>query len=59
MSLYQVKYKLNEKDKTHWRFYNALSKATAKDMFRETVSDGSLAGEDPKIVEIVKKEPKN
>ena len=58
MSLYKVKYKLSKEEKPHYRFYKALSKETAKDMFKETVADGSLIGERPEIIEIIKKEPK-
>jgi len=58
MSLYKVKYKLSKEEKPHFRLYNALDKETAKEMFNTTVSLGSLIGEKPEIIEIIKKQPK-
>ena len=58
MSLYKIKYKLKEGDETHCRYYRALSKQTAEDMFNETVINGSLTGECPKILKVEKKPQK-
>lgn len=38
----------------HVRRYNALSESIALEMFKETVSSGSLIGESPEIVSVIK-----
>jgi hypothetical protein len=58
MSVYKIKYELKEGEEIHYRYYRALNKQTAKDMFQETVANGSLIGEHPKIVEVQKKNSK-
>ena len=57
MSVYKIRYELQEGE-THWRYYRALTKQTAKDMFEETVTNGSLTGEHPKILKVEKKNSK-
>jgi len=58
MSVYKIKYKLKEGEETHCRYYRALTKQTAQEMFEETVTNGSLIGEHPKILKVEKKTPK-
>jgi hypothetical protein len=58
MSLFKIKYKIKSDRKSHCRFYHALNKTTALDMFTETVKSGSLTGEDPKIVSVEKRSEK-
>ena len=58
MSLYKIEYQLKEGEKSHIRYYKALTRSTALDMFGETVDAGSLVGEKPKDVHVTKMEPK-
>ncbi|MBN86500.1 MAG: hypothetical protein CL885_03145 [Dehalococcoidia bacterium] len=58
MSVYKIKYELRNGEETHYRYYRALNKETAKEMFKETVESGSLTGHKPNIVEIRKETPK-
>ena len=58
MSLYKIEYQLKEGEKSHVRYYKALTKSTALDMFSETVDAGSLVGEKPEKVRVTKLEPK-
>lgn len=58
---YKVTYKLSsDPHKTHFRFYDALSKATALEMFSATCEE-SLVGESPSDIHIqeVSKDLKN
>jgi hypothetical protein len=50
MSIYKVEYQLKEGEETHKRYYRALKKSTALDMFQETIEEGSLVGEKPKNI---------
>lgn len=52
---YAISYELSDEPENskHVRYYNALNKATAKEMFKATCEE-SLIGEDPHIVEIKK-----
>lgn len=52
---YAISYEISDEcdASKHVRYYNALNKATAKEMFEATCEE-SLAGEDPHIVEIKK-----
>ena len=58
MSLYKIQYQLESGDKKHTRYYKALSESTALDMFKETVIEGSLVGENPANVRAIKLKPK-
>ena len=53
MSVFKVKYHIDNDDHLHTRSYQALSEATALEMFQETVESGSLTGETPTIVKVV------
>jgi hypothetical protein len=54
MSLYKVEYQLKEGEETHKRYYKALKKSTALDMFQQTIEEGSLVGEKPKNISATK-----
>jgi len=58
MSLFKIKYEIKSDIKPHHRFYHALNKTTALDMFNETVKSGSLTGEEAKVVSVEKKSEK-
>lgn len=55
MSVYKIEYELKDKKGKHYRFYNALDRQTAEEMFKETVGSGGLIGESPKITKVEKK----
>ena len=46
----------NRAARRHVRRYNALSESIALEMFKETISSGSLIGENPEIVSVTKLE---
>lgn len=52
---YAISYEISDESEgsKHVRYYNALNKATAEQMFEATCEE-SLIGEDPHIVEIKK-----
>tara|TARA_B100000287_G_C20092371_1_gene566974 strand:- start:329 stop:523 length:195 start_codon:yes stop_codon:yes gene_type:complete len=52
--IYKISYKYEEEKKPHVRFYNALSKSIAKEMFNETCSHGSLKGARVNLINIRK-----
>ena len=58
MSLYRIEYQLEGDEKSHARYYQALTKDTALNMFEETANCGSLTGERPKNIRASKMEPK-
>ena len=58
MSVYKIEYELEDKKEKHCRFYNALNRQTAEEMFKETVSSGGLIGESPKIIRVERKPKK-
>ncbi|MAG59322.1 hypothetical protein CMO96_00840 [Candidatus Woesebacteria bacterium] len=57
MSVYQIQYELEDTDNhyvKHSRYYHAKDENTAKEMFKETCSAGTLTGyAHPKITEVV------
>jgi hypothetical protein len=58
---YKIEYILHEKDKetTNSRLYKALDPSTAKEMFNETCSEGSLTGEDVELKAIYTEKENN
>ena len=54
---YKIAYTVPPSPVLHYRYYTALNKETAEYMFKETVSEGSLSGETPTIIEIYKLTP--
>ena len=58
MSLFKIKYQIKSDKKPHHRYYHALNKTTALDMFNESVKSGSLTGEEPEVVSVEKKSEK-
>ena len=66
MHLFTIQYKLAGDTRLHSRYYRAITQPIALEMFDETIKDGSLSGERPKIVKVIKsahsnfkKKPKN
>ena len=52
MSYYKVKYKIDDYDTPHYRFYNAVNSETATAMFNET-AETSLAGNEVEVLDVV------
>ena len=51
---YRVRYKLDEDERIHYRYYCALNKSTAEAMFNETCTEGSLTGSRANVLDFCK-----
>lgn len=51
---FKIRYTLEGDNTIHTRYYTALDPSTARYMFEETVTEGSLCGSSPTILGIYK-----
>ena len=59
MHLFTIQYKLVGDNRLHSRHYRAITEPIALEMFDETIKDGSLSGEHPEIINVIKSTPSN
>jgi len=57
MHLFTIQYKLAGDTRLHSRYYRAITEPIALEMFDQTIKDGSLSGENPEIVKVIKSTP--
>ena len=55
---YRFKYKVDNDDKVHYRYYSALDEGTASSMFEETCRNGSLTGSSVHVIDVSKSNKK-
>ena len=55
---YSISYQVSTDEKQHIRYYNALDKRTALEMFKATCEE-SLVGEQPVVVKVKKIKKQN
>ena len=59
MYLFTIQYKLVGDARLHSRHYRAITEPIALEMFNETITAGSLSGEHPEIIKVIKSTPSN